>query len=254
MSLNKLYNDNFYTNRNSDTERSAHIILSLLFNYYKLNSMVDFGCGVGTWLNVGKELGVKEILGIEGSWLNINHLVIPKDSFIHKDLSQKINLSKKFDLAISLEVAEHLEEQFASVFIENLTESSSVILFSAAIPGQRGSGHVNEQWPEYWINKFYKKGYLPIDLIRPKIWHNEEVKAWYKQNTLLFVKREELDKLPEIQKFFDPLKSNWSVVHPRTFLRQIEISHPRYSTLRSLISSIPEVLIKSLKNKLKILR
>lgn len=251
MNSQRLYSEQFYKSRNSDTQKSAELILEYLFKFLQPNSMVDFGCGVGTWLNVGKELGVKEILGIEGYWLNIKHLVIPEDSFIHKDLSQKIDLFRKFDLAISLEVAEHLEEQYASIFIENLTETSDVVLFSAAIPGQRGSGHVNEQWPEYWINKFKERDYLPIDVIRPEIWRNEEIKTWYRQNTILFVKREELEKLPVLQKFFDPLKSNWALVHPSTFMRQIEISHPRYSTLRSILISFPEVILKTMKKKIK---
>lgn len=251
MKSNKLYQDNFYKSRNSDTESSAFEILSFLFSYFKPFSMVDFGCGVGTWLNTAKKLGVNEILGIEGVWLNTKHLVIPKDAFLNHNLTSKITLSKKFDLAVSLEVAEHIEEQYSNIFVENLTDASDIILFSAAIPGQRGSGHVNEQWPEYWIEKFKNNGYLPIDLIRPKIWLNEEIKTWYKQNTVLFVKEKRFNELPELQLIYDPLKTNWSIVHPNTFLRQIEVSHPRYSSLTNILKSIPEVLIKTIRNQVK---
>lgn len=249
MNNHHIYSESFYKSRNTDTKKSAEIILELLFRFFHPKSMVDFGCGVGTWLYVGKNLGVQEILGIEGDWLDIKHLVINKESFTHKDLSKKIDLKRKFELAISLEVAEHIDASYADIFVENLTVSSDVILFSAAIPGQRGSGHINEQWPEYWIQKFIENGFEPLDIVRPKIWQIEEVKTWYRQNTILFVKKEKLEELPELKSFLDPFKSNWSVVHPGTFLRQIEISHPRYSTLTKLLKSFPVVLFKSLKSK-----
>ncbi|WP_133553998.1 hypothetical protein [Algoriphagus boseongensis] len=251
MNPNKLYQDSFYKSRNSETENSAIEILSLLFSFFKPNSMVDFGCGVGTWLKTGNNLGVREILGIEGEWLKSEYLVIPQTAFLTNNLTSKIILSRKFDLAISLEVAEHIEEKYSKVFIENLTKASDVVLFSAAIPGQRGSGHVNEQWPDYWIKKFKEKDYLPLDLIRPKIWQNDNIKTWYKQNTILFVKRERLEGIPELKAYFDPLKSNWSLVHPSTFLRQIEISHPKYSSLSKLIKSFPVVFLNSIKSNIK---
>ncbi|WP_338224294.1 hypothetical protein [Algoriphagus confluentis] len=213
--------------------------------------MVDFGCGVGTWLNIGNRLGVSDYLGIEGEWLNKRHLVIKEDSFIHRDLTTKIQLPKKYELAISLEVAEHIDEKFASLFVENLTQASDVILFSAAIPGQRGSGHVNEQWPDYWIAKFEEHDYSPFDIIRPAVWKNSQVKTWYKQNTLVFVKKNKLPELPSFMEVPNTGKSTWSIVHPETFKRQIEISHPKYSSLPELLKSIPYVSANDFKNLIK---
>jgi len=251
MASNKLYRDNFYSKRNSDTENSARTILSLLFSFYKPQSMVDFGCGVGTWLKTGTQLGVLDFLGIEGEWLDKKHLVISEDSFIHQNLTSKINLPKKYDLAISLEVAEHIEEKYASLFIENLTQASDVILFSAAIPGQRGSGHVNEQWLEYWIQKFETHQYMPFDIIRPSVWMDSSVKTWYKQNTLVFVKKTKLAELPSFSAL--PIRENgiWSIVHPDTFGRQIEISHPKYAGLLEILKSIPSVSVRELKALIK---
>lgn len=251
MKSQNIYKTNFYKTRNAETEKSAEIVLDELFRFFQPNSMVDFGCGVGTWLKKGKEKGVKEILGIEGDWLDKSHLVIKEDSFQYKNLTTQIRLSKRYDLAISLEVAEHIEEKFASLFIENLTQASDVILFSAAIPGQRGSGHVNEQWPEYWINKFEANDYLPFDIIRPAVWLNPDVKTWYKQNTFVLVKK---SKLPEISSLITTRgfgKSPFSIVHPDTFKRQIEISHPKYSNLSELLKSIPSVFAKELKTMIK---
>jgi SAM-dependent methyltransferase len=251
MKSNKYYKDNFYKSRDLNTKESASQILQLLFNYFKPKSMVDFGCGVGTWIKTGQELGVQEILGLEGNWLDKKHLVIPENSFQHKDLTASFNLDKEYDLAISLEVAEHIDEKHSTNFINNLTSASKIILFSAAIPGQRGAGHVNEQWPEYWIEKFKSKGYIALDLIRPYIWDNKDIRSWYKQNSLVFIDKNKLDELPELLRFIDEKKKFWSIVHPDTFKRQIEISHPRFSTLTKILESIPEVSYNTLKNLAK---
>ena len=251
MTSEKLYNNSFYKSRDSNTKDSANKILNLLFTYYQPSSMVDFGCGVGTWLKTGEELGVSEILGLEGNWLDVNHLVIREKNFLHKNLTSIIDLPKKYDLAISLEVAEHIEENFSNIFIDNLTQASEIILFSAAIPGQRGSGHVNEQWPEYWIEKFKTKGYLPVDLIRPYIWQDSTVKSWYKQNTLLFIHQNKLTDFPQLAPFLDEKRTMWSIVHPNTFLRQIEISHPKYSGFKKVLTSLPIAAFNSFKSLIK---
>lgn len=248
MSSRKLYKEKFYSSRDSQTKESALIVLRLLFSYVQPQSMVDFGCGVGTWVKTGQELGVSEILGLEGNWLDLKQLVIPEKNFQYQDLASKFDLGKQFDLAISLEVAEHIEEKFSNNFIDNLTQASEIILFSAAIPGQRGSGHVNEQWPDYWIEKFKSRGYIPLDVIRPNIWNEVKVKSWYKQNSILFIRKEKLLEIPKLNKLDEENKSNWSLVHPDTFKRQIEISHPKYSSLSQILTSLPSVTINSLKS------
>lgn len=111
-----------------------------------------------------------------------------ENEFKAVDLTQKIVLPQKFDMAMSLEVAEHLDEKYSDQFIENITNASDVILFSAAIPGQYGVHHVNEQCVSYWIEKFANKGFQPFDIIRPHFWWDEEVELDYRQNSVIFVK------------------------------------------------------------------
>ena len=155
-------------------------------------SAVDVGCGVGTWLSVFQKYGVKEIFGIEGNWVPKKYLVIEEKNFLNHDLNKPLKLDKKFDLAISLEVAEHIPASNTLLFIDTLTSLAPAILFSAAIPGQGGIGHVNEQWPDYWVEMFAKKGYESVDIIRRKIWNEKRVAWWYAQNTLLFLRNETL--------------------------------------------------------------
>jgi SAM-dependent methyltransferase len=187
---------------------APRIIVKNILKYYKPKSVVDFGCGLGTFLKAFKEEGINEVLGLDASWVNKKLLseFLNAEEFNEVDLEQTISLNKKFDLAISLEVAEHLNEKKASVFVENLVNASKVILFSAAIPYQGGQNHINEQWVEYWQEKFKDHNYSCYDVMRENIWLEENVKWWYKQNMFLAVKDDFVKNLrldPEKKKIFN---------------------------------------------------
>jgi hypothetical protein len=159
------------------------------------------GCGIGTWLSACKELGATDVLGIDGAYLEPSLLMIDKNCFLPHDLTKPLNLQKRFDLAISLEVAEHLPESCADVFVATLCSLSDAVLFSAAVPGQGGTGHLNEQWPDYWGTRFRKKGFRMIDCIRTEIWEDDSVAPWYRQNTFLSLRFPE--KYPQVMPYFD---------------------------------------------------
>jgi hypothetical protein len=91
--------------------------------------------------------------------VNKNRLKIPKECFAEVELDKGISVDRKYDLAISVEVAEHLPPNAADIFIESIVKASDIVLFSAAIPFQGGTNHINEQWPEYWNKLFNKNGY-----------------------------------------------------------------------------------------------
>ena len=150
------------------------------------------------------EAGAKTIRGVDGYWVNKDLLMIPQECFTPYDLSQpniKAAIPEQhFDLTISSEVAEHIDRQDTDTYMDNLTSFSDVILFSAAIPGQGGTHHVNEQWPSYWVKKFAARGYVPVDCIRFKIWHDNAVLSWYRQNLMIFVKKNALDKYPALKR------------------------------------------------------
>jgi hypothetical protein len=186
-----LYNADFYKDRHRKTLYSARTILGIVREMLpEIRSAVDMGCGVGTWLSVLKEGGATDIRGIDGPWVVREYLEIPEECFTEHDLSSTITLDTTFDLAISLEVAEHLPAVSARGFVESLTGFSDFILFSAATPHQIGIGHINEQWPNYWISLFEERGYAAVDIVRKRIWNDESIPSWYRQNILLFVKRE----------------------------------------------------------------
>ena len=184
----------FVHNENVYNTRSAGEIVPIISEIIKPKSVIDVGCGLGTFLKVFKDEGAKRVLGLDGKWVDLSLLKknISTSEFIVADLEKEININEQFDLAISLEVAEHISEDAADQFIRSLTKLSKVVLFSAAVPGQKGYGHINEQWPDYWRKKFASYDYDFYDVIRPLIWDNQNVFWWYKQNIFLAVQRNHL--------------------------------------------------------------
>jgi SAM-dependent methyltransferase len=184
--LKNPYDHLFFNDQSvAGSSRSARHIVPMVLKRFAVGSVVDVGCGIGTWLCEFARLGVQSYLGIDGNYIDRKQLRVPQDHFKPADLAQPFSIGK-FDLACSMEVAEHLPESSADSFVESLTEAAPVVLFSAAIPHQGGVHHINEQWQSYWANKFAAHGYVALDFIRPLLRHNEEVRLWYRQNTLVY--------------------------------------------------------------------
>ena len=117
------YSQEFYANRYANTVHSAQTILGILLDRIPpVHSAVDIGCGVGAWLSVLRDQGVEVVQGVDGPWVDQNLLAIPRDCFKQLDLSSAaVELPRRYDLAISLEVAEHLPAARAGEFVSSLT-------------------------------------------------------------------------------------------------------------------------------------
>jgi len=215
-------------------KRAASIVLPQVLKFLNPVSIVDVGCGIGTWLAVAKDLGINDLLGIDGNYVDRSLLLkfLENDKFLSKDLNQSFVLDRNFNLCICLEVAEHLPESSAHHLINSLAGLSPVILFSAAVPNQGGQNHLNEQWPEYWAEKFSKHEYVFLDIIRPLIWNNPKVEFWYRQNIFLVVKSNH-----ELAKKY--AHSHLSFVHPELFLSKITQYEKRISSLQSQLAVHP---------------
>ena len=140
----------YYADLNTTALPSARRIVPLLLELIEVKSAVDVGCGNAAWLAVLKEHGVTDVLGIDGAHASRRHLRIPEKKFTAASLEEPLAIDRRFDLAISLEAAERLSPKRAASSVEDLARLAPVVLFSAAIPGQGGVHHVNEQWPHYW--------------------------------------------------------------------------------------------------------
>lgn len=218
----KHYTPNFYEGHKKGSYESAIIVLSIIDKLFKPKSMIDIGCGIGLWLKVAKEnFNINDLNGVEGNYINNNSFEFDLQKLIRHDLKKELNLNRQYDIAISMEVAEHIPKENADEFIKTLTNHSKIILFSAALIGQEGTYHINEQLPEYWAEKFNKFGYEPIDFIRPKIWNEESVMYWYKQNTILYVHNSIIDLLPtELKSSYENTNSNYLFrIHPEHYFK-----------------------------------
>lgn len=194
-------------------KQAAYEVVPLLMDIFAPRTVIDVGCGTGTWLSVFKEKGVSSSLGIDGNYIDTKLLQIDIQDFLAVDLRRSFSIQRKFDLVISLEVAEHLPSESANAFIESLTNLGNVIIFSAAIPEQGGQNHINEQWPNYWEEKFRLSGFIPVDILRFKIWQNTAVEWWYRQNILIYIRQGTL----ELQECKPK-----AVVHPELFTLKCE--------------------------------
>jgi hypothetical protein len=180
------YSANFYEAQQDGSMASAEIIAPLVLQLFPSQSMVDVGCGVGGWLRAFSQLGVSDYLGFDGDYVPREMLKIPSDRFRATDLAKLTSVGRRFDLACSLEVAEHLPASSARTLVGALVEAAPVVLFSAAIPDQGGQDHINEQWQSYWHALFVERGFVAIDCIRPAVFGDARVEWWYRQNVLVY--------------------------------------------------------------------
>jgi len=175
-------------------------------------SLVDVGCGTGTWLRAAIDSGISDVIGIDGVEIPRDRLLFPSDKFHCRDLCAPVDLGRRFELAICLEVAEHLDQDAGRILIRTLTKHADVILFSAACPGQSGQHHVNCQWPEYWQALFNSEGYACDDSPRWTIWDDSLIEVWYRQNIFIARRDPGAGKEPRIKSIIHPEMASGSAV------------------------------------------
>jgi SAM-dependent methyltransferase len=212
-----VYQPQYYDAITAGSLRSARAVLPLVFDAVSPRSLLDVGSGIGAWSSVAIDLGVEDVRALDGDYVQREQLLIPPDSFSAANLEDPFDLGRRFDLVMTLEVAEHLPEHSAAGFVASLVRHGDAVLFSAAIPRQGGENHLNEQWPEYWAEHFAEHGYVAVDYLRPKVWRHPEVELWYAQNMLLFVRAERLIEFPELASSAREPGAPLSLVHPKLY-------------------------------------
>lgn len=215
MRTNTPYSRDFYLGQRDGSYASASVIVPIVKDIFAPRSVCDVGCGVGTWLRAWKDNGVGEIRGLDGDYVDRSQLMIDEADFRCHDLRKPLPSDAKFDLAMSLEVAEHLPPERSESFIAELTALAPVVLFSAAIPLQGGTDHINEQWQSYWAGLFEKQGFSPLDVIRPAVWEDHAVERWYRQNTIVYCRS---DMVASYASRCAGQKLPVSIVHPKQYV------------------------------------
>lgn len=236
------YDDAFYAAIGEDGVASARTTIPHLLDLIgHVDSAVDLGCGVGSWLSVLREHGTSTVTGVDGDYVPREQLRIDRRDFRPHDLSTPILLGRRYDLAISLEVAEHLPEEMAGPFVATLAAAAPFVLFSAAVPGQGGTGHVNEQWPDYWADRFEAHGKVTVDALRPLIWDSPEVSSCIAQNVLVFADREMVDSRPALAAAAAATRRNQlALVHPRRYELAVD---PARIPLRRALRAVPHAAV-----------
>ena len=238
-----VYDDCFFDRLTAESLASAKVIVPLLLNLIPPRSVIDIGCGQGAWLKVFKEYGVEVTRGLDGPWVNPSKLLIDKDNFRPVDLSQPFEVTGSYDLGICLEVAEHLPAKVSRPLIRTLTSAAPLVLFSAAVPGQGGTHHINERWPSYWESLFADYGFRRLDPIRRHIWQDHRVQWWYRQNTFLFASEKAISESPTLQE-----EAEYASKVQIEFLHKDILNRP--TSLSGLLREVPGATWRAIKHRI----
>ncbi len=239
------YSSRYYEGLKEDSAGSARETVPLVLRLFPAKTVVDVGCGSGTWTKAYADNGC-DVLGIDGAIVRVDQLLIPAERFQRANLAEPLRLDRRFDLVNCLEVAEHLPPARGESFAADLCRLGDVVVFSAAVPGQGGTHHVNEQWPSYWLPFFRMQGFVPLDCLRHQLWGNDKVAWWYVQNMFAFVKESRLAEFPAAVAANRP----WPIdlVHPRAYVRATVPSEMSPRMLKEVAKALPHFPGKVLKH------
>ena len=213
--MHQSYSKIFYAWQRAGSWHSARRILPIVFNAVQPRSVVDVGCGVGTWLDVARSLGAHDALGYEGAWVKALPAAYHGLAIEAADLEHPLRSGRSFDLAMSMEVAEHLSPARADSFVADLVALAPHVLFSAAVPGQGGNNHVNEQWQSFWADRFAAHGYGPRDIVRGAVRHDRSIAYWYRQNTVLYSRGYPLERPADFDHIHPEHTAWYRLIHRR---------------------------------------
>lgn len=233
----EIFSDQWYAGCRDGSVDAARLYTGYLWQLLQPRSVLDVGCGRGHWLRAWGERGSTQLIGLDGEWNRQEQMIDCAIRFIATDLSRPFALAHQVDLAMSLEVAEHLQPEAAATFIDCLTASSDLVLFSAACPHQGGPNHLNERPATYWAALFRARGFQPFDILRPVFWDDDRIPFWYRQNAFLYARENSVRSHDLMSKGLKPMEhiAFMDCVHPKLYgckigdiaaLKARQASHP----------------------------
>jgi SAM-dependent methyltransferase len=239
MTNNNLYDEKFYRSVSTRSRKTAEIVSPMLLQIFKNpKSVLDVGCGDGVWLDeIIKLNNFSRVEAVDSEASDFKFIKNKKRIIIHKqNLEINSRLPKfEFDIVLCLEVLEHLTEETALKIAGQIT-NSGMILFSAATPGQGGTGHINERTHEYWDDFFAKKGFISADCIRPQIQAYSQIPSFYKNNLMVYLNT---SKLPNTKiNLVYLLQNSKTEIH--------DFRTPLTKLIHKVLSIVPTYLISQL--------
>jgi len=202
------YSNDYYASFQDASLRSARVVVPLMLELFRPESVVDVGCGQGYWLSAFCDAGITDVLGLDGDYVDRKKLRIPADRFLSAELATPPVINRTFDLVVSVEVAEHLPPSSSDRFADFMCSLAPVLLFSAAIPGQHGTAHTNPRWHHYWRDAYAARGFTALDPLRHRIWHDERVAIYYRQNIHVYVRTNWLESDPRADRLQKAPRAN----------------------------------------------
>lgn len=240
------YDAGFFEANSGSTIQSAREIIPLILKLYTPSSIVDVGCGSGGWLRVFADYGIQNYVGVDGPYANGPWLEIPVTHFVAADIPSGLGSLGAFDLAVCLEVVEHLPRSAGIRLVDELSRLAPIVLFSAGNPVQPGVNHINGRWPRFWSREFSRHGFLTYDFIRESVWDNRRVSFWYAQNILLFVKREYVGSCPGLGNLIPTSPDEVrSLIHPRMFTYGLRLLRNMPASTIHKIGSLASTILRS---------
>lgn len=241
------YDDRFFDQITAQSLSSAEVIAPIVQRLVGARSVVDVGCGRGAWLKAFQANGAQTVQGYDGDYVDRQKLLINPASFQPANLTEGISISGRYDLALCLEVGEHLPSRQAQGLVAALTRAASVVLFSAAVPNQGGTGHINEQWPAYWEHLFAQRGFVKIDAVRPHIFGHPQVAWWYQQNIVVYVSEAALAASERLQQAREGAPGPWHEWYHWKVLRP-------HQSVAGLWSELRKAIARAIRRRLDVMR
>jgi SAM-dependent methyltransferase len=232
-----------YSHRqNQHSIAGAAAALPQIFCGWRPESMLDVGCGTGTWMRAALDIGVRDVFGIDGVEVKSDDFAVEPSRRAIVNLTQAWRLERRFDVVLCLEVAEHLNEPHAPTLIDALVDHTDYVVFSAACPNQRGQHHVNCQWPEYWQSLFNQREFVCSDEVRWRIWDDERIEPWYRQNMFVATRDKSMAGLdPRIR----------PVLHPGVWSNAAKALEQGYLEWHWYVSCVPLAFSRKALRRLK---